>query len=216
MNVVGTVLDELYRAFAILNKEKFDDSLPYPVITIQKDDKNSSFGYFIKDKIWKRKGDENPSLYEINLNPNLFDTISVNETIGTLLHEMCHYYNAINDIEDVKGNSHNKIFKATAESVGLICEKQKGVGFGLTMNSDELNQFIDKKIAPDEDSFAWFRFVEPKEIKPKKKTTFTFTCPTCGMKAKGKESIRIKCAVCDEDMQIEEIEEPESEDNFDE
>ena len=62
MNVVGTVLDELYRAFTILNKEKFDDSLPYPVITIQKDDKNSSFGYFIKDKIWKRKGDENPSL----------------------------------------------------------------------------------------------------------------------------------------------------------
>lgn len=216
MNVVGTVLDELYRAFAILNKEKFDDSLPYPVITIQKDDKNSSFGYFIKDKIWKRKGDENPSLYEINLNPNLFGSMPVNEIIGTLLHEMCHYYHAVNSIVDCKGKSHNKTFKATAESVGLIVEKAKGVGFGLTTNSDELNQFIEEEIAPDEDSFAWFRYVEPKEIKPRKKTSFTFTCPTCGMKAKGKENIRIKCAVCDEDMQIEEVEEPELEDGTDE
>ena len=214
MNVVGTALDELYRYFSILNKEKFNDELPYPVITIQKG-KGVVAGLFVPDRAWQKKDEEEPSLYEISIDPRFFDR-SVNEIIGTLLHEMCHYYNAINGTTDCNGKNHNKNFKVIAESVGLICEKEKGVGYGLTSNSDELNQFIEEEITPDESSFEYFRYEAPKEIKPKNKTTFTFTCPSCGMKAKGKQNIHILCGDCDKEMEIEEVEEENTEDKGDE
>lgn len=50
MNVVGMALDELYRIFDILNRDKFDGSLSEPVITIQKT-KGTTLGYFTVDKV---------------------------------------------------------------------------------------------------------------------------------------------------------------------
>ena len=54
MNVIGIALDELYRIFNILNKDKFDENLPEPVITIQKT-KGTTLGHFTVDKVWKDK-----------------------------------------------------------------------------------------------------------------------------------------------------------------
>lgn len=54
MNVIGIALDELYRIFNILNKDKFDENLPEPVITIQKT-KGITLGHFTVDKVWKDK-----------------------------------------------------------------------------------------------------------------------------------------------------------------
>lgn len=54
MNVIGTALEELYRIFAILNHDKFNDELSEPVITIQKT-KESTLGHFTSDKAWKNK-----------------------------------------------------------------------------------------------------------------------------------------------------------------
>ena len=36
MNVIGAALEELYRIFGILNRDKFNGELTEPVITIQK------------------------------------------------------------------------------------------------------------------------------------------------------------------------------------
>ena len=67
--------------------------------------------------------------------------------IATLLHEMCHYFNYVNGINDTNGNKHNKKFKKLAESVGLVVEKGKSVGYGYTSLSDELKDYVETRRA---------------------------------------------------------------------
>lgn len=221
MNVIGTALTELYRIFDILNREKFDGALKEPVITIQKG-KGSCMGYFTLDKVWKDKtnaedalaadeSDEN-SYYEINIDPRYFYGRDEVEIVGTLLHEMVHYFNKVSDVKDCSGNVHNKKFKAAAENVGLIVTKGKTVGWGYTEVSEELRDYILDEINPDKTVFDYFRAgSRPKEHKTKKKSLFKFTCPECGMTAKAKNSAIIKCGACDINMDMEDVE-PESED----
>ena len=206
MNVIGTILDELYRIFFILNRDKFNDSLPEPVITIQKT-KGNILGHFTVDKTWVDKNDidnEESSYYEINIDPRWFRDRSSIEVVETLLHEMCHYRNKIADIKDCNGNNHNKKFKSLAESVGLVVTKGSGVGYGYTSLSDELKEYIEKEIKPNDKAFEYFRIAKAKDSKPKTKSMFKYTCPECGQIAKGKRDIEIKCGICDIEMEIEE------------
>ena len=158
MNVIGIALDELYRIFNILNKDKFDENLPEPVITIQKT-KGTTLGHFTVDKVWKDKKvletnesatEEPEAYYEINIDPRWFGNRSAEEIVETLLHEMVHYCNKVNEIKDCSGNVHNKKFKTLAEAVGLVVEKGKSVGWGYTSLSDELKEYIQTNIKPDE------------------------------------------------------------------
>ena len=212
MNVVGLALDELYRIYTIINHDKFNDELPEPVITIQKT-KGNVLGHFTPSKTWKNKNDiesEDVSYHEINIDPRWFCNRSAVEVVETLLHEMCHYCNEMAEIKDCNGNNHNKKFKAMAESVGLIVEKGKGVGYGYTYLSDELEKYIKEMIKPNEKAFEYFRdcnSVNDGGKKPKAKTTFKYTCPDCGQVAKGKKDIVLKCGLCDVVMEIEDIEE---------
>ena len=54
MNIIGKMLDELYRIFNIVNMEKFDNCLPMPMITIQKGKGNNFVLKKVKDR--ERKG----------------------------------------------------------------------------------------------------------------------------------------------------------------
>ena len=208
MNVVGTALEELYRIFAILNRDKFNDELTEPVITIQKT-RGMVLGHFTVDRVWQNKNDtehDENAYYEINIDPRWFCKRSSEEVVETLLHEMCHYANKMSDIKDCNGNIHNKKFKTLAESVGLIVEKDKSVGWGYTSLSDELKEYIEKEIKPDAKAFEYFRSVVNKGdgIKiPKKKSIFKYTCPDCDQTAKGKRDITIKCGLCDVVMEME-------------
>lgn len=208
MNVIGTALEELYRIFGILNHDKFDDTLPEPVITIYKT-RGRVLGHFTVDKTWKNKNDvesDEDAYYEINIDPRWFCDRTPEEVVETLLHEMCHYANKMSDIKDCNGNIHNKKFKVLAESVGLIVEKDKSVGWGYTSLSDELREYIEEEINPDAEAFEYFRAVVNKGdgIKtPRKKKMFTYTCPDCGQTAKGKKDITIKCGLCDMIMDME-------------
>lgn len=222
MNVIGIALDELYRIFNILNKDKFDENLPEPVITIQKT-KGITLGHFTVDKVWKDKKvletnesttEEPEAYYEINIDPRWFGNRSAEEIVETLLHEMVHYCNKVNEIKDCSGNVHNKKFKTLAEAVGLVVEKEKSVGWGYTSLSDELKEYIQTNIKPDENAFEYFRAgitVKPK-IK-RKKTLFKYTCPECKQIAKGKKDIAIKCGNCDVVMEMEEVEDDDESDN---
>ena len=143
MNVIGTALEELYRIFGILNRDKFNGELTEPVITIQKT-KGRTLGHFTLSKVWKDKNNEESeenAYYEINVDPRWFNSRTPADVAETLLHEMCHYYNKVNDIKDCSGNVHNKKFKSSAEEVGLIVEKGKGVGYGYTSMSEALRAY---------------------------------------------------------------------------
>ena len=216
MNVVGTALKELYRIFSILNSDKFGGELPEPVITIQKT-RGRTLGHFTLDKVWKNKQNiENENIeadnsdetayYEINIDPRWFCDRTAAEVVETLLHEMCHYYNKLSDIKDCNGNVHNKKFKKLAESVGLIVEKGKSVGYGYTSLSEELKDYVEEVIKPDAKAFEYFRagnVIKDSGTKVRTKTMFKYICPDCGQIAKGKRDITIKCGLCEVDMEIE-------------
>ena len=217
MNVVGIALEELYRIFHILNRAKFDNSLPEPVITIQKT-KGRTLGHFTLDKTWKDKNNESSeenSYYEINIDPRWFNNRTPAEIAETLLHEMCHYYNKMNDIKDCSGNVHNKKFKSSAERVGLVVEKGKGVGYGYTSMSEALRAFMDEVVKPNEVAFEYFRTAPVKLSSGsggRKKNVFKYTCPECGAEVKGKRDMTIKCGICDVVMKMEDVDDSESED----
>lgn len=216
MNVIGVALEELYRIFDILNRDKFDGDLPEPVITIQKT-KGNVLGHFTTYKAWVNKNNTNEessatdeadetSYYEINIDPRWFNSRTPSEVVETLLHEMCHYCNKLSDIKDCNGNVHNKKFKSLAEDVGLIVEKGQSVGWGYTSLSDELKVYVGEVVKPDEKAFEYFRagFIKaPTTKKPRKKNLFKYTCPDCGQEVKGKKNITIKCGICDVVMDME-------------
>ena len=209
MNVIGAALDELYRIFTILNLHKFNGELPEPVITIQKT-KGRALGHFTLNKIWRDKNNvesDETSYYEINIDPRWFNTRTPADVAETLLHEMCHYYNKMNDIKDCSGNVHNKKFKKSAENVGLVVEKGKSVGWGYTSMSDELRTFMEEIVKPNDKAFEYFRSV-PMKLSggggERKKSVFKYICPDCGQEAKGKRDVVIKCGLCDVVMDMEE------------
>ena len=66
---------------------------------------------------------------------------------------------------------HNKKFAALATDVGLLVEKSKSLGWGLTHTSPELKTFILDVIKPDPKALVYYRTQEekPKKEKEKKK-----------------------------------------------
>ena len=211
MNVIGMALEELYRIFDVLNEDKFNGELTAPVITIQKT-KGKTLGHFTVDRTWKDKNDEEneeTSYYEINVDPRWFNSRTPADVAETLLHEMCHYYNKVNDIKDCSGNVHNKKFKASAERVGLVVEKGKGVGYGYTSMSEALEAYMNEVVQPSEAAFEYFRSVPAKSSGGgggRKKSIFKYTCPECGAEVKGKRDMAIKCGHCDVLMKMEDEE----------
>lgn len=211
MNVIGKALEELYRIFDILNRDKFNGELSAPVITIQKT-RGRTLGHFTLDRTWRDKNneeDEETSYYEINVDPRWFNSRTPADVAETLLHEMCHYYNKMNDIKDCSGNVHNKKFKASAEKVGLVVEKGKGVGYGYTSMSEALKAYMDEVVKPSESAFEYFRTAPMKPSGAggaRKKSVFKYTCPECGAEVKGKRDMAIKCGDCDVLMKMEDVE----------
>ena len=211
MNVIGTALEELYRIFGILNRDKFNGELTEPVITIQKT-KGRTLGHFTLSKVWKDKNNEESeenAYYEINVDPRWFNSRTPADVAETLLHEMCHYYNKVNDIKDCSGNVHNKKFKSSAEEVGLIVEKGKGVGYGYTSMSEALRAYVSDVVQPSNVAFEYFRSTPMKLSEGnsgRKKTMFKYTCPDCGAEVKGKRDMTIKCGICDVVMKMEDAE----------
>ena len=209
MNVIGAALEELYRIFNILNNDKFNGELPEPVITIQKT-KGRTLGHFTLDRTWRDKNNEESdetSYYEINIDPRWFNSRTPADVAETLLHEMCHYHNKVNDIKDCSGNVHNKKFKKSAENVGLVVEKGKSVGWGYTSMSDELKIYMEEVVKPNDKAFEYFRTAPMKAAGTgtKKKNVFKYTCPECGAEVKGKRDMIVKCGLCDLIMEMEDI-----------
>lgn len=211
MNVIGAALEELYRIFGILNRDKFNGELTEPVITIQKT-KGRTLGHFTVDRTWRDKNNEESeetSYYEINVDPRWFNSRTPADVAETLLHEMCHYYNKMNDIKDCSGNVHNKKFKSSAEKVGLVVEKGNGVGYGYTSMSEALKAYMDEVVKPNEEAFEYFRST-PMKLSggggTRKKNLFKYTCPECGQEVKGKRDMTIKCGLCDVVMKMEDEE----------
>ena len=93
--------------FEILNKEYFNGELHPIVISIMSSPRTN--GHFTINKEWRV---ENERFNEINISAEHMDR-PIENIMGTLMHEMVHYYCQLNGIADVSQNGryHNKKFK---------------------------------------------------------------------------------------------------------
>ena len=198
------------KLFNHLNKKLFNNELDRPVITVQTDSKNRSYGWCTTWKAWKIKTSETidtnskefaeSGYYEINITAEHtgrpFDNVAC-----TMLHEMVHLYNIKHNIKDTSRNGtfHNKKFKETAESHGLTVTQTEKYGFSHT----ELNENGKKAVDTfkDGDDFKLYRYTPVKgKVTREKSHSIKYVCPVCGMTVRATKEVNIKCADCDEYM----------------
>ena len=199
----------LNKIFDLLNAEFFEGVLSRPTITIQSTPK--AYGHFsLRDDCWISK---NGKTHEINIGAGTLAR-PIENVCATLLHEMCHYYNYVNGIQDCsRGNTyHNKRFKEAAETHGLIVTHTERYGWSSTEPSDELLDFVLvnelSDILINRNEFSGFVIggtgthsgTPIPKLTKKPSSTRKYICPCCGMSVRATRMVNIACMDCDEPM----------------
>ena len=140
MNITGAVTDKLVEAFEFFNAE-LDTQLDNPVFTlIPNRGRQSYYGWYWQGR-WK---DGKKTLPEINITADTLKR-SVEEICETIIHEMVHYANNVQNVVDCNGNQyHNKHFKSKAESFGLKVDKVKNKGYARTSLDEKAANMVKK------------------------------------------------------------------------
>lgn len=199
----------LNRIFDLLNETFFESELSRPTITIQSTPK--AYGHFsLRDDTWISK---NGTTHEINIGAGTLSRPIENVT-ATLLHEMVHYWNYQNGIQDTSrgGTYHNRRFKEAAEARGLVILHDEKYGWTITTPGDDLLQFcIDNDLTD-----ILINRNEGYGIRPKgtgthngapapttirtKSSSRKYICPHCGMSVRATRTVNIACMDCGQQM----------------
>lgn len=201
--MLSKTIENLEIAYSKLNAELFNNELPNVCITIQHSKKRGkmiTLGWYSTEQVWI--DNENTEMFEINITSDCLNKPFI-DIIGVLIHEMVHVYCDINSIEDCTGRKHTEHFKAQCEAVGLNCEKDKAVGWGITSVTLDLRDKI-VSLGLDENAFenrceAVIIEKEPKESKPKP----VYVCPGCQEKIKSRKTdLAIMCVKCNQQFEL--------------
>lgn len=158
-------IEELYRAFDFFNARFTGGALPKVIITIQESGRRNAYGWF-GESFWK-DGICEQGVCEINLSAEYMgrDPVAILET---LLHEMAHLDNAVNNIRDcTSGQYHNKKFKTCAERYGLTVKRMGNKGWAFTELSEEGVQAI-KDLKPNKEMLNSLTRRKIKKVKEKR------------------------------------------------
>ena len=197
----------LNKIFDLLNAEYFENELSRPTITIQSTPK--AYGHFsLKDDTWVSSIGNS---HEINIGAGTLAR-PIEEVIATLLHEMVHYCNYQNGIQDCsRGNTyHNKRFKQLAESHGLVIEHHSKYGWTITSPGEELIDFILEYDLTDilinrNESYGIAvggtgshsaNGSDTPTPPVKKSGSRKYICPVCGISVRATKAVRIGCLDC--------------------
>ena len=193
----------LNKIFDLLNETYFESTLSRPTITIQSTPK--AYGHFsLREDTWVSKLG---GTHEINIGAGTLSR-DIECVVATLLHEMVHYYNYVNGIQDCsRGNTyHNKRFKAAAEQRGLCVEHSDKYGWSHTSPSDELLQFcLDNDLTDillNRNEYSGFQIpgthsgVPGGVVTPRKSSTRKYLCPCCGNSVRATKTVNIGCLDC--------------------
>lgn len=191
------VIETLETVFDRFNERYFENALSKPVITVSPDTTRGAYGWCTTWKAWKEG--ESDGYYEINLCAEHLARPYL-ETCGTLLHEMVHLYNLMQDVQDCSrgGTYHNRKFKEAALAHGLECSQTEKYGWSTTKLTDDTAAFV---VSLGVSSFSMYRSKPTKASK--KSNTRKYTCPCCGMSVRATKDVMVKCAVCDVLMEKE-------------
>lgn len=198
----------LNKIFDLLNAAYFESALSRPTITIQSTPK--AYGHFsLREDTWISK---NGSTHEINIGAGTLAR-PIENVVATLVHEMVHYYNFVNGVQDCSrgGTYHNRRFKEAAEARGLIIEHDERYGWTITTPGDDLLQFcLDNDLGDillNRNEGYGIRPtgtgthstgpapVPVSTVKPKSSTR-KYICPCCGMSVRATKTVRIACMDC--------------------
>lgn len=207
---IKIAVEELHKAFYLLNKNKFNKELPEPAIVIQHQGKHkNTYGWCSVNPIWNDK-EKKESRYEITICAEYLNR-PLYELMSTLLHEMVHLHNILNGVKDVsRGNTyHNKKFKETAEAKGLIITFNEKIGWSISELNEETKELIDTFDLKQE-AFTMARMGFQEEGKQKKKSSMRkYICPECGSIIRATKEVNVICGDCDVPFVLEEEDDEE-------
>ena len=193
----------LAKLYDYCNTGLFDGKLTCPVITVQQDARNKTYGWWSVKKVWK-ENDKDEGEHELNITAQTLNR-PIYELAATMIHEMCHQYASVRNIQDTSrsGSYHNKLFKKIAETHGLTVECVKTIGWSQTELTDESKKFIDNFIAEYPEFAVIYRLPVMKGQSVRTSSTRKYLCPVCGNSVRATKAVNILCVDCNELMQEE-------------
>lgn len=197
MNSQKTI-EELHKAFSLLNQTFYNNELPTPYIVIFETARKNAYGWFTPNKVWQdAEGKE--AKHEIAMSAEYMNRDYV-DVIGTLHHEMIHLYCHINNINDTsrQGRYHNKNFKRECESRGFYFDQEEPhstYGWSFTKLTKETRELIES-FGLDEKAFSLARVVQAKKSNTSSQSKYI--CTSCDTTFKAKKNLNIVCGECDE------------------
>ena len=192
----------LAKLYDYCNDKIFGGELTRPVITVQRDERNKSNGWWSVKKVWK-ENDKDEGEHELNMTAQQLNR-PINEIAATMIHEMCHQYASVHNMQDTSraGNYHNKLFKRIAENHGLTVECVQTIGWSHTELTDETAKAIDKFVT-ENGSKIIYRSPVFKGQAVRSSSTRKYVCPICANSVRATKAVNIICADCNEPMQEE-------------
>ena len=191
-----TYLGKLYD---YCNQKLFGGELVRPVITVQTDSRNKTYGWWSCQKVWKENAEDDGE-HELNMTAQTLNR-PIGDIAATMIHEMCHQYASVNNIQDCSrsGSYHNKLFKKIAETHGLTVECLPTFGWSRTSLTKETAALIEEFVKDNPDNVI-YRLPVVKGSTVKTSSTRKYVCPCCGQSVRATKSVNIMCADCDEFM----------------
>ena len=192
----------LAKLYDYCNDKIFGGELTRPVITVQRDERNKSNGWWSVKKVWK-ENDKDEGEHELNMTAQQLNR-PINEIAATMIHEMCHQYASVHNMQDTSraGNYHNKLFKRIAENHGLTVVCVQTIGWSHTELTDETAARIAEFVKDNPDSLI-YRLPVMKGESIKTSSTRKYVCPVCGNSVRATKEVRIMCVDCNELMREE-------------
>ena len=190
------------KLFNEFNNRYFSGELPKVVITFESGFKKGAFCWITTAKDWKQGNTER---YHINISSDYLDRPII-DLCSTLLHEMCHLYALVNDIQDTSrsGIYHNKRFKQIAEAHCLTVREADKNGWSVTSVREDFREEI---LAIASINSIRIGQKRPADIggsssSKLKQSSRKYVCPCCGLIVRATKDCRIKCIDCDCEMEL--------------
>lgn len=200
---------QIIRAFEImfskLNDHFFEGKLPKALITVSPDTTRGSYGWCTSEKVWKDQAVDSNSVeednaessarYEINMCSEYINRPTA-EMAETMLHEMVHLYNCVENIKDTSryGYYHNEKFKIAAEKHGLSAKKTSKHGYSETFLTEEALEFVQNNIEFENTLFRERKVKKPETSKDTSR--LKFFCPGCQRVIYGSVRTNAICGDC--------------------
>ena len=192
----------LGKLYDFANEKLFNGELKKPVITVQRDERNKTNGWWSVGKVWKENA-EDEGEHELNMTAQQLNR-PIGQIAATLIHEMCHQFASVNNMQDCSrsGTYHNKLFKKIAETHGLKVECVPQIGWSHTELTEETAAMINAFVA-ENPATVIYRLPVVKGQTVKTSSTRKYVCPICGQSVRATKQVNIICADCDAPMQEE-------------